>query len=661
MHKNLFFLLVFISSSLVLASDKEIIPKLTFYDNPVANAWSKVDATPDESRGQETDFLSVKNPEKFNYELAARWNPKQIELGIKAYLYLMRTGINPDSSLWKKMMVGLGFTLGYEYQVGPTFYEDLYTRVDRFYMRPEFSLKKVLLPAADYKVKNAVTPGFELEYSFYRQFNDPKLALLSVPYNEKNVPSDAEHALKGMKEKDLFSFRAALTILTSSTVLSDIVTKKFGMSGGIDFLMKGVFDVYVFRLSDQKVRLKVVHVRQKEGSIRGEIGFSPDLEILGVSLLDGKIKKIIEPELLAAHASLALNESVLVDYVLNLKDQKIRDLYDNVLTQIREYNYMGVVDPLVNFSKLTDRMISNVKALQDYDLNNDERVVNLMKVKNKSWSSSSGLKIGNALIKFSVASRSSRNNITPLQKDEKIINFNSYEQETNFSAIFSLFQKNVSTSTTIMSEDSAFKGLILTHSLTDKNFTAGDLKKEKQKLKSLMPGLMESVDFSEWEKIKEIKNAEVEFIVAFSAEAILRFPDLSEDEILKRLQNYIERFGDRYLAYAGPNHQADNVARVIRKIVNTKLPLEKRLAGLVTLQNFTQYKDVLPGFLAELCPSKDFLSYSLRMGATNGSTIRVPFGNQEPINDFRKWRLLNDHTNKGETEIRHELSTFTDV
>ena len=84
-------------------------------------------------------------------------------------------------------------------------------------MRPEFTLSKSLLRMAEYEIKARTTPGYEVEYQFYRQFKDPKEALLSIPYNERNLPYTAKRALKGLKPGDLFSFRGKMTLLFDAT------------------------------------------------------------------------------------------------------------------------------------------------------------------------------------------------------------------------------------------------------------------------------------------------------------------------------------------------------------------------------------------------------------------------------------------------------------
>ncbi len=156
------------------------IPKLeTFFPTEVTKAW---DGKEDPTAKASMHMLN-RSDEKMNsldFDQIARWSPLQGEFVGKSYDHLIKKEMNLETSRKDKAKAIAGLLLGYEYSVEPSFNNGLFTRLDRYYVSGGTDGRVSLKSWQDSSARLHLIPGYQLNYSFYRQFNQAKTALLSA-------------------------------------------------------------------------------------------------------------------------------------------------------------------------------------------------------------------------------------------------------------------------------------------------------------------------------------------------------------------------------------------------------------------------------------------------------------------------------------------------
>lgn len=218
------------------------------------------------------------------------------------------------------------------------------------------------------------------------------------------------------------------------------------------------------------------------------------------------------------------------------------------------------------------------------------------------------------------------------------------------SFLFTLFEKTELNGTSLIhstDDEKEFKGFVVTHSLTDKRYTENDNRNEIRKLKNWLPFHFNKIDFSKWKVPKTISNVQVDSMIVFSKESILKLPHISPSELNAKFEAYLAGIDDPNLMNFEDQNLLYGTGSNIYRILNPGLSLEERIDGFERLRSNPVHKEYVPGFLMTLYGEEDakLVSVYLRMSSTNGSMVYYSYEPTELLTDFRKFNALDDHTN----------------
>jgi len=336
---------------------------------------------------------------------------------IKAEIAELDIGFNVDI-FDLNITEGIGIATGYRYEVEPSYINDWYSRIDKWVLntnlRPGDFLKDADLPIS-INVDNG------LEVLFVRQFKTRKEAMTAIPYTFAKLPLKAELARKNLKPGDFVSLPARLNIVVSAGlgVTEGIVRQ----SANTHYLLSGEFQIHIFRMKDDKVRIKIIALRKRQKG--ADVSTDLDFKIFGIGIVDRRIKKLIDMNLAKLDWNKQTGNLFLMDFVYDLKDPKSRKAYNQILSSTYKFKNMKILNPFQSHREIEDQLISDLTMTEELFYKDREksqanrRVDRVFKGSNEFENKKSGYKIGFNIAKFSKEQTYSENQITYVDRKDK--------------------------------------------------------------------------------------------------------------------------------------------------------------------------------------------------------------------------------------------------
>jgi hypothetical protein len=321
------------------------------------------------------------------------------------------------------LVEGLSFGAKYKYQVEQSrLRPEYFTRVDRYVLGANIN-PGVLI--------DGLTPinfgfGQESEIIFAQQFDSGSEARKpGNGYWPKHLPVNSQKALS-LKAGDYVRFNARMNAMLG---VGQGLTNVPGLEAkvGLNYVVSGEFQVHFFRLDESRVRLKLVALRGNEKSASVEVGVK-GLEIFGPSSIDKQFVKITNlDEWLRVKLSASNSDLFMVDYVINLSDERATQVYDGLFSSIKNVRTYKIANPLTKSEELANRLTSNIVGLEELALDSQElnkanpmdRVVNrIFKGTNSAYTKASAFRLGVLAVKLKRDERYRRNFLTRVQIDQ---------------------------------------------------------------------------------------------------------------------------------------------------------------------------------------------------------------------------------------------------
>ncbi|MEO0577909.1 MAG: hypothetical protein AAFZ58_04405, partial [Pseudomonadota bacterium] len=289
-------------------------------------------------------------------DCAARQQAERLQVGgIDAAFDSIDLTLTPppiDVELLEAVTVGAR----YAYDVGPSYRDNYFTRVDRYAVETAIQPGDVVggLP-----VRIRIDAGSEL--TFAQQFaSGAEARSLANTYTPDRLPLTATRA-RALKPGDYVRFDANLSLLATFGQLFSLPTAFLNNRIGVEAVASGRFQVHVFRLDGERIRLKLV--AERERAVGGAVTAVPSLPV-DLFAIDRGAESLIAFANVDRSVRMAIgradNRVVLVDYTLNLADDTVAATYDNLFHASRRLRLvestpnarMGFVGDLAEFDVL---------------------------------------------------------------------------------------------------------------------------------------------------------------------------------------------------------------------------------------------------------------------------------------------------------------------
>ena len=211
----------------------------------------------------------------------------------------------------------------YRYEVEPSYMDGWYSRMDKWTMnatlRPGDFIDNEDLPIS-------LNIDHGVDVVFVRQFKERKEAMTALPYTFARLPLKAKWARDNLQPGDFVSIPTRLNVVIGAGMsFNDGV---FGAGVHTHYLLSGEFQVHIFRMKDDKVRVKLIALRKRGKGAGAHAGV--EFKIFGIGFLDKQIKKFVGLDLASVGINKENGNLFLLDYTFDLKDEPSSKAYNQI-------------------------------------------------------------------------------------------------------------------------------------------------------------------------------------------------------------------------------------------------------------------------------------------------------------------------------------------
>lgn len=280
--------------------------------------------------------------------------------------YTLKAKISEDIDLFK----GAAFGLAYKYEVEPAYIGGYYLRSDRYRASIQVNPLKYFSGSAPWLLN--MNPGMEI--NFWQYF--PKAAQarkLTNGYTPLHFPLTAEKAQKNLKPGDLAHVRANLNLNVGAAKQWDLPLH-LEAEASLAYVVQAPFDIYIFKASENKVRLRLAARRDKSRRFHARVGVEDDIRILGVDVVDNRIVRWMGLRDIISDTLANSDQNVfLADYTINLDYPEVREAYDELFAkalrfkniEVAEHPVITVMDPRKSREEAQSILVSNLTKLDE--------------------------------------------------------------------------------------------------------------------------------------------------------------------------------------------------------------------------------------------------------------------------------------------------------
>ena len=169
---------------------------------------------------------------------------------------------------------GVGLGIQYKYELEPSYEAGFFTRADAWKVNSRLN-PSTLVRASGLPISLQFEPGAEIY--FVRQFKRQIDAATAIPFTPKRLPFSAEKAIKHLNPGDFISIPTHLNLVLSAGMANQI--KGINLGASTHFILSGKFMIHLFRLANEKVRMKIIATRTR--NIGGNLSANFNLRIFG--------------------------------------------------------------------------------------------------------------------------------------------------------------------------------------------------------------------------------------------------------------------------------------------------------------------------------------------------------------------------------------------
>jgi hypothetical protein len=588
---------------------------------------------------------------------------------------------------------GGSFVSGYEYEVEPAYTKGLYSRTDSWLVETKLKPEHGFNIADGFDGK--VSAGLEQQTvaSFKRFFNDPCKAMTATPYSPRRIPLKAKIAL-GPKFNvgDYFLFRGSVGFVASAEILSLIGSSLWGVGLSGSYLMEGFYQIHIVRIDENHVRFKVVAHRGKNISASLGLGYEKEFDVFSLNTLNNQLEKFVNTKPIKISANYGKSKVFMVDYVLNLRDEKVASAFEKVLPKLKLFKNLQMTKAF-NKMDIDSNILLDLSPLEDL-FREDYRNQNVGRIKRNIRTSSEqnsygfGLHVGNKILGFKLDKGISTALMSIKADDDTVQRFllKSWERNWDGRFLYSFLRSTKEDSlSALFSADEKFEELVpvnIVKRMQHKRnkFSYSNFQKLKKVLKKALPSeIYRTIPFETWtQKPKEkFVNYGLRFELLMAPDSILSAPELNAEQIKVLFRDHILSKGLSFADYFGTDDDRDDnglsseeqfeislsqLSRLLAKALNQKIPAKERVNLITSLRANTLFSESGISFMMVLHPEKMKQNYHLDLDiSSNEAIIDYSFGDSSLSNLYKKILTIKAALDDDALDLLREAESISSI
>ncbi len=551
---------------------------------------------------------------------------------------------------------GISTGLGYRIKSEPSYVDGYYTRLDRYELQLDIN-------AGDLIDDNDSPFGFgirkENNVIFARQFKSQKESLTAIPYTFKNIPLTSQKAIRNLNPGDFVALEGNLS-LTLSIGASNLLNQYAELSGSTHVMVSGEFLIHIFRMPDNKLRLKLISSQGKGFGMGGKLEMGRGLDIVGFKYIDRRIKSIIQVKPFSVDASRGRNELFMLDYIFDLNQSAAVQAYDDLMGKKSRFKDIALINPFESRKKMEESLLNDVStiediAFEDRNLDSDQRRIDrVFRGSNSAVVSRTKFKLGFNFLRVEAGAHFAQNRVVFYNRDQEEQKFllDTFSTTSDLKLLFGLFgDKTTDGSNILFSSDDSWKPnkfIALTQSkeIKMKTVSKGDYQRIKKYVQKLIPPTeFARIDWKNWNFEKGDKvNGYFKTEMFFQPSALRSMPRMDSKKVNKLITSYILATGrptvrpsNKPVGSSRPGgfwieaYEQDLmwISRYLSNVVGTSTTSEERYLAFKRLKSFPLWQERGQGFLLSLLPEENrdkMISYEMTFSAKGADAIHFKFG-----------------------------------
>lgn len=580
---------------------------------------------------------------------------------------------------------------GFRAESEPAYIDGLYSRTDSWHLTTEG------IPSLQLDAATLINAGFRhnMEATFIRHFKDSCEAKTSLPVWPTRAPISAAKALHPeFRIGQYFVFKAGLAFVVSAETVKMIGVPGAGVSLKGEYLLEGFYQIHVMRISDKLIRLKVLARRGKEKEASLNVGVQGEFKVWGVKVDRKNFKRVLNPDPIKLFYNRSHAGVFMVDYLLDLTDQKVASAYNEMIAKAKAYKSIHLALPFKSDKELEGSLLMNIAPLEtlftsDFQAGKVGRIQRNIRSSATIDSNIWGVELGNIIAGLGYENGSSVSRINMRQSNDELSHYLLTTQETQVDALWLFSWGRVVTERKLQSlfeSDEAQRKLrplemVLSVEKKDKRLSLKEFSKvRKILLKTISDEVYVNIPWQNWKQdTGKALNFGMHLNVTLFPEAILNAPALSAKELMVSYPRYLADKGLKARDFYSDTrvmHNSRNTTQVtaeskfkkgIKEIAeklsfsfnNTREDSE-RIEKFLELQKNPIFSQTGFGFLMSINPekSREWFIVDLDMTA-DGKRLNFVYGSLERSNLFKKILLVKAALEDEDFDLRRESESIS--
>ncbi len=417
------------------------------------------------------------------------------------------------------------------------------------------------------------------QVTYIQQFKSQKDSLLRVPYDpitkiplnskiffekHKNIFTGEEEQI--LKPGDFIGYRAPMTFSLGKG-FSAIAASHFGLTAGLSYAISGEFDVHVFVMDNNFVRVKILAAKSNTK------GASVGVNLLGFNGIGSMIiNKLIDTQLLEVYFNKSESDLFIADYVFNLNKEEPKELYNRIVgSKLHIFSIEAIkeqvlaANPFASDETTRNRLIANLDDLNTMSMadqnlpNQDRRIFKLLNAHNETKSTTTGQKISLfKILRYQNSESKTGSKITIYANDDNSVKakfrLDGYNTANSFEILPLLNiwgDKHTSNNSLLTQTDSAnnpidFVGLQNSKIREDYTLHKKEFDGLVNRLQKILPAsILSKLELPDWNfgPKQAVDSAHIQQDITFNSSLFKMKAEIKEEAILKELLQIIKHYG----------------------------------------------------------------------------------------------------------------------
>ncbi|OFZ26878.1 MAG: hypothetical protein A2381_19820 [Bdellovibrionales bacterium RIFOXYB1_FULL_37_110] len=361
--------------------------------------------------------------------------------------HLLELDLNFSIDLLKiELLEGIDFITKYRYDSEPSYHNGYYTRIDKWDAKFKINAGELLENiVGELPFGNTIQPGKSI--IFVRQYKDQLKARTALPINPiLKLPRNAKIA-QDLEEGTFVSMQTYLNLITR--IGPDVAqTSIIEAEAGALYLISGEFTTQIFKLANNRIRLKAIYNTSKGPGLYFKIDLAPQIDIAS-GLTNDLINNALDFELFEASYDKEKGYMLAYDYFLDLSYPEVQKAYNAFIKSSFKFAPEKAKLIFGNKKQLITTSIANLEPIheifmQDIDKPQEKRRVDKkFEASNDYQMKTFSVSFDTKLFELKAKDIKSTNYIVHTDQNEikSFYQFDTFSKKNEFNLFFSVFDR----------------------------------------------------------------------------------------------------------------------------------------------------------------------------------------------------------------------------